>query len=153
MKKFITALTLTALTASSFAATSGTLLLKGTIAPLLSIAVTPEAIASTLDLTASPSNLKVATVQEKSNSNTGYKVTIASQNLGQLKNGSVDSVTYSLSYNGSSVNLAAPVTQTNSAAAAVTVNKDVNISYTGRTQDLLVAGDYTDTITFTIAAN
>lgn len=153
MKKFITALTLTALTASSFAATSGTLLLKGTIAPLLSIAVTPEAIASTLDLTASPSNLKVASVQEKSNSNTGYKVTISSSNLGVLKNGSDDSVTYTLSYDDVAINLAAPVVQTHSAAAAVTVNKDVKISYTGRPQDELVAGDYTDTLTFTIAAN
>lgn len=153
MKKLITAIALTTITASSFAATSGSLLLKGTIAPILSIAVTPEAIASTLDLTASPSNLKVASVQEKSNSNTGYKVTISSANLGVLKNGSDDSVTYSMSYDGSAVNLASPVVQNHSAAAAVTVNKDVKISYTGRPQDELVAGDYTDTITFTIAAN
>lgn len=153
MKKIISAIALTAITTSSFAATSGTLLLKGTIAPILSIDVTPEAIASTLDLTASPSNLKVATVQEKSNSNTGYKVTISSANLGVLKNGSDDSVTYTMTYDNLAVDLASPDTQTHSAAAAVAVNKDVKISYTGRPQEELVAGDYSDTITFTIAAN
>lgn len=152
MKKLLVALTLSTLTFSGFAATSGTLLLKGQIAPLLSIAVTPESVASALDLTTTQSNTKVATVQEKSNSNTGYKVTISSQNLGVLKN-SLHTFVYSLSYNGQALNLASPVTQTNSSSAAVTVNKNVNISYTGVPADQLVAGDYTDTITFTIAAN
>lgn len=153
MKKLITAIAITTITASSFAATSGTLLLKGTIAPVVSIAVSAEAIASTLDLTASPANLKVASVNEKSNSNTGYKVTISSANLGVLKNGTADSVTYTMTYDNASVNLASPAVQTHTSAAAVNVNKDVKISYTGRPQDQLVAGDYTDTVTFTIAAN
>lgn len=152
MKNLLVAFALTTMTFSATAATSGTLLLKGQIAPLLSIAVSPESVASALDLTTTQSNTKVATVQEKSNSSTGYKVTISSQNLGVLKN-SQHTFVYALAYNGQALNLASPVTQTNSSSAAVTVNKNVNISYTGVPADQLVAGDYTDTITFTIAAN
>lgn len=152
MKKLLVAFCVSTLSLSGVCATSGTLLLKGQIAPTLSIAVTPESVASALDLTTTQSNTKVASVQEKSNSFTGYKVTISSQNLGVLKNNQ-HSFVYSLSYNNQALNLASPVTQTNSASSAVTVNKDVKISYTGVPADQLVAGDYTDTITFTIAAN
>lgn len=153
MKKFVLALTLATLTSTAaFSATTATLLLKGTIAPLLNISVTPESVSSALDLTATQTNTKVATVQEKSNSSTGYKVTISSQNLGVLKN-NTSTFVYSLAYDGIALNLASPVTKTYSASAAVTSNKNVNISYTGVPADQLVAGDYTDTITFTIAAN
>lgn len=152
MKKLILAALTTTISLSAFAGTSATLLLKGTIAPVLNIAVTPEPQAATLDLTTTQSNTKVATVQEKSNSSSGYKVTISSQNLGVLKN-NTHTFIYSLSYNGVPLNLASPVTQTAGASAAVTANKNVNISYTGVPAEQLVAGDYTDTITFTIAAN
>ena len=152
MKSTLFALPVLFLSFTALAASSGTLLLKGTILPTLSISVTPETVASALDLTTTQSATKVATVQEKSNSNTGYKVTISSQNAGKLKNGA-QLFPYTLTYAGSALNLAAPVVQNNSAAAAVTVNKDVNISYTGVPEAQLVAGDYSDTVTFSIAAN
>lgn len=152
MKNIFLAVSLATFSFSSFAGTSATLLLKGSIQPLLNIAVTPESVASALDLTTTQANTKVAVVQEKSNSTSGYKVTISSQNLGVLKN-STHAFVYTLAYNGSALNLASPVSQTHSASAAVTVNKNVNISYTGVPAEQLVAGDYTDTITFTIAAN
>lgn len=152
MKKWILALTLVTLSFSASAATSATLLLKGQVPPILNIAVTPESFATALDLTSTQSNTKVAVVQEKSNSNTGYKVTISSLNLGVLKNGSNNFV-YTLAYDGTPLNLASPVVRTHAGAAAVTVNKNVNISYTGRPAEQLIAGDYTDTITFTIATN
>lgn len=152
MNKLLVALSLITLSFSGICATSGTLLLKGQVASLLSISIAPESVATALDLTTTQSNTKVASVQEKSNSSTGYKVTISSQNLGVLKNGQ-HSFVYSLSYSNQALNLSSPVTQTNSASAAVTVNKDVKISYTGVPAEELVAGDYTDTITFTIAAN
>jgi hypothetical protein len=152
VKKLFIGLTLASLSLSAVAGTTATLLLKGTIAPQLNISVAPEATASALDLTTTQSSTKVATVQEKSNSSSGYKVTISSQNLGVLKN-NTHSFVYVLAYNGSALNLASPITQTQNSSAAVTVNKNVNISYTGVPADQLVAGDYTDTITFTIAAN
>lgn len=152
MKKIILAASLTALSFTSLAATTATLLLKGKINPIVSIQVTPEAIATTLDLTTTQASTKVATVQEKSNISSGYKVTISSQNQGALKNDQ-HSMAYSMSYGGQVLNLASPVTQTNSATTAVAVNKNVTISYTGVPAEQLVAGDYTDTITFTIAPN
>lgn len=153
MKNFI-ALTLALATLNSMAATTGTLLLKGTVAPKLSIEVTPEAIASTLPLDISQTSTKVATVREKSNSNTGYKVTISSSNLGNLKRSSgTELFPYTLKYNNVALNLASPVVNSHSAAANVNVTKDVAISYTGVPAEDMVAGDYTDTVTFTIAAN
>lgn len=151
MKKTLLALTLS-MSFSALAGTSATLLLKGSIPALLNIAVTPELNASALDLTVTQSNSKVATVQEKSNSYSGYKVSIASQNLGVLKNGT-HAFAYSLSYDGSPLNLSSTVTQVNSSSTAVTVNKNVNISYSGVPAEQLVAGDYSDVVTFTIAVN
>lgn len=150
MKNLFTAVLLT-MSSLSFAATVATLQLKGTIAQNLDISIVPEAIATTLNLTQTASSLKVATLNEKSNSNTGYKVTVSSQNLGNLKNGTF-LFPYTLGYNGQQLNLSSPSTQTY-AVAAHNVNKDVTISYTGVPADTLVAGDYVDTVTFTIAAN
>lgn len=153
MKKFL-ALTLTLTTLSSYAATSASLLLKGNVPEILSIGVTAETIAANLPLNVTQTNTKVATVQEKSNSKTGYKVTITSANQGKLvRNTGTEQFPYSLAYNNQALNLASPVVITNTAAAAVTANKNVTISYTGVAHDLMVAGDYVDTVTFTIAAN
>lgn len=154
MKKFI-ALTLAFASLSSMAATTGTLLLKGTVAPKLSVDVTPTTAASALNLEVSQTDLKVGEVRERSNSSTGYKLTISSANAGKLQRGAVatDFLAYTMKYNGSAVNLASPVTQTNPSPASVNAVKDVTISYTGVPAENMVAGDYTDTITFVIAAN
>lgn len=153
MKKII-ALSLVLTSLSSIAATSGTLLLKGSVAPKLSIEVTPEAIASTLPLDISQTDTKVASVREKSNSNSGYKVTISSSNLGSLKRDSGSELfAYTLKYDGAALNLASPVEQIHSSPASVNVSKDVTISYTGVPAEEMVAGDYTDIVTFSISAN
>lgn len=152
--KNIFALALALTTLTSMAATTGTLLLKGSVAPKLSIEVTPEAIASTLPLDISQTNTIVASVREKSNSNTGYKVTISSSNLGNLKRSSgTELFPYTLKYNNVALNLASPVVNSHPSASSVNVTKDVAISYTGVPAEDMVAGDYTDTVTFTIAAN
>lgn len=150
MKSLITALALT-MTTMSFAATTATLQLKGTIAQNLDISIVPESVATSLNLTQNASAVKVATLTEKSNSNTGYKVTVSSANNGKLKNGTFQ-FSYTLGYNSQQLNLTSPQTQTY-AVGAHNVQKDVTISYTGQAQETLVAGDYTDTVTFTIAAN
>lgn len=154
MKTTLIALTTLALSSTTFAATSGTLLLKGQVGQVLSILVTPEAIASTLPLDQSQVDTKVATVNEISNSNTGYKVSISSANLGNLlRSGGTELFPYTMKYNGSAVNLAAVQTISNPTAASVNVNKDVQISYTGVPTANMIAGEYSDTITFEIAAN
>lgn len=150
MKTMFTALALT-LSTMSIAATTATLQLKGTIAQNLDISIVAESVATSLNLTQNAANLKVATLNEKSNSNNGYKVTVSSLNNGKLKNGTF-LFSYTLGYNSQQLNLNSPQTQTYPVAAH-NVNKDVTISYTGIAQESLVAGDYTDTVTFTIAAN
>ncbi len=155
MKK-IFALALATMTfGSAFAATTGTLLLRGTVPRLLEITVNAETIATNLPLDTTQSNTLVAVVNEKSNSKTGYNVSISSANLGKLVHEAEVSsvVNYSLSYNGNAVDLASGQTFTYSSAAANNNNRNVNISYTGIDHDLLIEGDYSDTVTFTIAAN
>ncbi len=154
MKRSLIALAVLAMTTSSFAATSGTLLLKGQVGAVLSILVTPETIAATLPLDVSQTDTKVASVNEKSNSSTGYKVTISSANLGNLKRTSgTELFPYTLSYDGAAVDLSAADVFSNPSAAAVNVDKDVAISYTGVPAENMVAGEYSDTVTFEIAAN
>jgi hypothetical protein len=60
------------------------LILRGNVPQILSIQVNAEAQATELDLSTSQNDLKVATVQEKSNSSTGYQVSISSANSGAL---------------------------------------------------------------------
>lgn len=153
--KGITVLAIASVSASVFAATSGTLILKGTVPALLSISVTPEALASTLPLDTTQVDSKVATVNEVSNSNTGYQVSISSANQGKLVHETVgtSSINYSLKYDGSSVNLSTGEDFTYATAASVNANKDLDISYTGVSHGNLIQGDYADTVTLTISAN
>jgi hypothetical protein len=156
MKKLFLATTILALSSTSFATTTGTLLLQGIVAQKISLAITPLAIASTLDLATSQTDLVVASVNEQSNSKTGYKMTIASANQGKLKRtDGADVLAYTMKYNGTAVSLAAVIGTTiiNSSSASVNVNKSVAISYTGVAAELMVEGTYADVVTFTIAAN
>lgn len=152
MKLLAITLSLIAMTAQ--AATTGTLLLKGTVPEMMSITVVPETIAVALPLDITQVDTKVATVTEASNSNTGYKVTITSSNLGNLaRTGGSELFPYTMKYGGQSVNLASSQVFTNSTISAVNVSKDVQVSYTGVPASNMVAGEYTDTVTFTIEAN
>lgn len=157
MKKLFAVTALLALTTTStFAATSGTLLLQGIVAQKVSVTVTAQSVASALNLSATQSDLKVGSVNEQSNSKTGYKLTISSANLGKLKRTDGSEVfAYSLKYGGSSVALstAAGTTITNNIGAVVNVNKDLNVSYTGVAAETMVEGTYQDTLTLNIAAN
>lgn len=155
MKKFAIVASLLALSTSSFAATSGTLLLRGSVQRVLSISVTADSIAQTLDLSTNKTDLKVATVNEKSNSKSGYKVSISSANLGKLKRtDGAEVFSYTMKYGTQAVNLgSAQDLVISSTAGTANVNKDVSVSYTGIAQDLMVEGTYEDTVTFTIAAN
>ncbi len=155
MKKLLTALTLITIFVNANAATTGTLLLQGVITKKLSIEVNPATVASSLDLTTTQTDLTVASVREKSNSNTGYKVNIKSANLGKLKRSSGSEViNYSLKYGSTVADLSTTAGQTiNNAGASVTNDlKDVKISYTGTPEESLVEGTYSDTVTFEISS-
>jgi hypothetical protein len=147
---------------SGFSATTGTLVLTGTVAGVVDITVTADAIAGTLDLGTTQTDLKVATVNEKANIVAGYTVTVASTNgvNGSLASGRLNgtlgettSVAYTVTYNAIPVilvNGAAQITDATAATAIAGVNKDLEISYTGDAG--LEPGIYTDTLTLTIAA-
>lgn len=157
MKKLLIATTLLTLTTTSFAATSGSVLLQGIVAKKVSITVTAEAVASALVLETTQSDLKVATAVEQSNSKVGYKVTVTSANLGKLKRTDGSEVfSYTLKYGGAAVGLSTSAGSivTNSASASViNVSKDMAISYTGVAAETMVEGTYADTLTVNIASN
>lgn len=144
------------LTPAAYGGTTGTVTISGLIPINTSIAVTAASGSNTLNLSSTAINQIVATVAEASNSTTGYKVTLASANAGILKNGTVGSITYTAKYDGLDVTLLAngtEVTNTGTTNSVVSVTKDLSISYTGVVATSLMAGTYSDTLTFTIAAN
>jgi hypothetical protein len=141
---------------STQAATVGTLNLIGIIPKKVEITVTPKPAASTLDLTTTATNLSVATVTGKSNVLLGYKITIASANLGKLINSGsatplLNEVAYTMKLDAATVALTAPTVLNFTGLAPFT--KDVTVSYTGVAAEDYKEGNYTDTVTFTIAAN
>lgn len=147
---------------SAFSATNGSLTLTGTVNGILDIQVSAATIASNLDLTASQNDLVVATVVEKSNKADGYTVELESANATAAASSvaalegtgtNTDSLDYSLSYDGNTVNLvngSAVVTDSNTATGAAGVSKTLAITYAGDAG--LTEGSYTDTLTLTIAA-
>jgi uncharacterized protein (UPF0333 family) len=154
MKRSLLALGLTLTSLSGMAATSADLILKGIIPLNLEISIVHETLASNLDLTRQVSNEKVATLTEKSNSASGYKIKAKSTNAGKLVNASdVNSfVNYSLTYNGSGVSLnSSPVEIYSTSNLRGTYTKDLKISYNQPSN--LSAGTYQDTVQFTIEAN
>lgn len=147
------------MSSSGFSATSGTLLLQGIVVEELSLTVNPEAIANTLDLSVTQTDLQVATISESSNSNNGYKISLSSVNDGDLvRSGGSETFSYTLKYDGVGVNLVGssttPITaKTQLTGGVYTVSSNVQISYTGVPASNMTAGTYQDTITFEIAAN
>lgn len=154
MKALILGLATLTLMSSANADTSGRLILRGIVPQMLSIEVSPEPMAQTLNLSQSVSGLKVASVKELSNSNSGYKVTVESMNKGHfVRFQGLESIPYTMTYGGQTVNLTQPTVFTNAVKTVSTQSKEVKISYIGVENSQLVAGEYSDTVTFTISAN
>jgi len=144
---------------TGFTATTGTLQLQGIVPAVLALTVTSEPSATSLDLSTTQTDLKVATITEESNSASGYKITVSSANDGDFKrNSGAETFTYSLKYGSTTLNLVGssvtPVTaKTQSTSGVYNVNTDIDISYTGVSLTTLVAGTYQDILTFEISAN
>lgn len=154
MSKLVIPLSLVLLSFSAQAATQAELFLKGVVAPRLDISIAHETIASNLDLTTQASSIKVATLTERSNYHTGYKVKAKSTNGGKLVNTSdVNSfVNYSLTYDGNNVPLTtSPSDVYTTSNLKGTYTKELKVSYNQPTS--LSAGSYEDTVQFTIQSN
>ena len=150
MKKLLLA---TLITSASFAATTATLNLSGTINSILEIEIDgTSAVTKTVDLLDKTAQ-SVATVTETSNDPDGYDVVITSTNSGSLVNGASDSATYTLSYGGTSYNLSSAQTVDN-ANTVGSSDRAVAVTVTdARTDEFDFAqGTYTDTVTFEISA-
>lgn len=141
------------------AATTGQLTLTGVIPEVLALSVSPEAISSNLDLTSTQSDLLVAVVNEVSNSNSGYKITISSLNDGNLKlSGGSVTIPYTLTYDNLPVTLSgssvAPIEVKSEAVSGIyNHNSPIEISYTGAASEDTIAGSYSDILTFEISSN
>lgn len=153
---FTSALVLGSFASMASAATTGTLNLKGTVLATYNIIVTPISGDPnlSLDILSGETNKSVADVTEQSNNPAGYKIQALSANGGLLKNGTVDSVAYTIKYGaGSSVSLTTTA-QTLFTSAALTTpannTQNVKVSFAGKPSAL--AGDFTDTVTFSISA-
>lgn len=144
---------------ASQAATTGQLLLQGVVPAVLAISVSPQPIATALDLTTTQTDLFVGSVTEQSNSNTGYKITVSSLNDGSLlRSGGAETFNYTFKYDGQSINLVGssntPVTAKNQGTGgSYNTSSDVTVSYTGVAAASMVAGTYQDTLTLEISAN
>jgi hypothetical protein len=138
---------------STLAATTGSIVVTGQIAQNVSITIT-SAPASTFDLGVAQTNLVIGTVNEFSNDPNGYKLTLASNNAGVLKNGTLGSATYTAQYNGVSVTLSVtPQSVTSVASQTTVVNSNKNLTISVPAQTNVMQGNYTDTLVFAVTAN
>lgn len=163
-KMFHTVIALMFVAGIAAANTTGTLVLRGTVPAILEVAVEPEAVASSLDLSIDVSDLHVATVTERSNNRGGYTITLESANAAaagtpdgvflSTDSNNDDALTYSITYDGNAVVFSGGsvvVADVNGRTGALGTSRDVRISYTG-SAEFLYADEYEDTLTFTIAA-
>lgn len=134
-------------------AMSVNLLLRGTVPRVLELEINNEIITSNLPLNITQNNVLIAQVIEKSNSNTGYTISITSVNQGRLvhETNPLESIVYTLQYNGQPVNLTSPQTFLDLTKGRKT--RDLTISYIGIEQESMLEGQYSDNITFSITAN
>jgi hypothetical protein len=146
------------------AATTGTLVLQGTVPGILEITITPEPGSNALDLSIDAANLKVATVNERSNKKAGYTVSVESANAKAagtdtpyFENSDPEissALEYQISYGGNAVVLSSGSAIISDTAAKTTgagTSNDVAVSYNGAAA-FPYEGSYSDTLTFTIAA-
>jgi hypothetical protein len=133
------------------ASTTGTLFLSGNVPKKVEISVTPDSVASTLDLEATQVDLTIAELSGKSNVNAGYKISLASSNNMKLVNVSnpLMFVNYSLKIGTTSITNGGNINYTGKG----TFSKDLKISYTGIDFTNYDDGNYNDTLTFTIVGN
>lgn len=135
---------------ASLAANNTNLFVKGTVAPKLSVEVIPTTQAANLNLQQSMTDLKVARGSVVSNSPTGFKVLVSSENAGNLKRiGGAALFPYTMKFGGMSIPLLKTPTEFLS-SDRIDTSGDLTVSYLGKPLAQMEAGEYQDTIRFTI---
>jgi hypothetical protein len=162
-------LSLLAVVPAAMAATSAQLTLTGTVQQILAITVNPTASASGLDLTGTVTALKVASVIAEANNPTGYAISVSSLNQTNSDCGAAngpcfhsatattnDDLSFSLLRNAVAVSFSGAsgsFVSTTARSAVGGDSYDAKITYDGTSANLDQATDYSETLTFTIAAN
>lgn len=143
---------------SALAASSGTLDVRGVVAVVNSIVVTPNGTNNTsLNITGGESNKNIASVAETSNDNDGYIIQMSSANAGKLVHSTDSSkkTNYTVSYGGGSfgapANTPSTVKTVSNLSGLTTNTSAVLVNVTAYPS--AIAGTYSDTITFSIVAN
>lgn len=145
---------------SALAASSGTLLLQGTVGVVNDIVVTAAAgnANTTLDIVNGETGKLVGTATETSNNLLGYKIRIASATGGELRNtqDATKKTTYKVKYNGATTGVTptvAGVEVKNVAALSGLTTVTSNIAVDVTAYATAPAGTYADTLTVSIQAN
>lgn len=156
--KIFFALLGTLVASQSFAASSGTLLLQGSVSVVNDISVAANTANNTsLNILAGESGKNVATTTETSNNLNGYVIKISSVTAGELRNTSDASkkTTYKISYDGAtavSPTAGGVVVKTVSSLSGLTTDTSaVAVDVTAYAS--APAGTYEDTLTIAIEAN
>ncbi len=140
--------------AQSNASTSARLEVKGSVAQSCTIAVTALPKAAALDLTGGESNAEVGEITEDCNSGSGYTVSVSSAHNGQLRSNPGDATAplaaYSALYDDASgkIDNGGLVATRNGAFFGRKGKLLVNIAANAQA----IAGNYSDNVTFVIAA-
>ena len=134
--------------AIAYAATTGTLTISGFVPDFLEI--TTNQIQTNLNLDVEET-VKIGEITEKSNLVDGYKITLTSTNLGYMvRTGSSEVVPYSLFYDGLEVDLSSPGSLVKTSTNKGSYVSDVLVYHTANIMEMMVAGEYRDTITISI---
>lgn len=145
-------------------ADSVSLAVTGRLAELIDIYSDREPGIRSMDLTTTVAGKLIATVHERSNSSTGYTVTLTSANLAADISGATEpffahtsasgTLEYTLTYDAAAVGAwsggTAVITDSVGTTAPEWLSKELRISYVGSAA--LPAGDYEDIVTLTISA-
>jgi hypothetical protein len=157
MKRTVSLIAVIALTNSALAASTGTLLLKGTVGVVNHIVVTANGDNLFLNITGGESAKLVGSTSETSNNLAGYKILISSSTGGELRHtaDAAKKTTYQISYDGATAVTptvaGAVVKNVNSLTGLATDSSDIKTTVVAYPS--APAGTYQDTLTLTIQAN
>jgi hypothetical protein len=150
--RLIAASALTLISGLAAAQQSTELRISSEVAPNCTIAVRANAKAERLDLVRGEENTEIATVIENCNNPTGYSVTLASENRGNLMprfDGRVEPVPYELSYDRADGRIGDRMVVYRDRPE---FNRGAPLFITLRGNDQAVAGYYVDNVQLTISA-
>lgn len=133
------------------ASATGQIQLSGAVSQVCTIAVTPTAKATNLDILTGETAAVVGTVTEDCNAGNGYTVSLTSANSGKLSSTATGSspTTYTAAYDNGTGSIATKITADRNSHQFGRQGQ-VQVSFPGNSQ--AVAGSYTDTLNIVIAA-